>query len=95
MLLSLLRDTFPHLWIEAERDEIIVQIVTPEERSSLESKLAKEDESIIDYSLGLTKVIRAVVAARKPIVGNNMMVDLVMFYHHFIRPLPGNLVVED
>ncbi|KAK1942040.1 Poly(A)-specific ribonuclease PARN [Phytophthora citrophthora] len=39
--------------------------------------------------IGFTAVLDAVVAARKPIVGHNMLLDLMQCYEKFHGPLPG------
>ncbi|GMF20950.1 unnamed protein product [Phytophthora lilii] len=39
--------------------------------------------------IGFTAVLDAIVAARKPIVGHNMLLDLMQCYEKFHGPLPG------
>ncbi|XP_074598516.1 pre-piRNA 3'-exonuclease trimmer-like [Brevipalpus obovatus] len=92
LILRELRERFPSVWIVRDQSKFKIYWVTSEEREKLVSAtFENEIESLINSCLGLTKVIRAMIAAHKPIVGNNMMFDLVMFFQHFIEPLPVTL----
>ncbi|ETM41075.1 hypothetical protein L914_13127 [Phytophthora nicotianae] len=59
--------------------------------------LVRADEQLADGEMrernlsliGFTAVVDAIVAARKPIVGHNMLLDLMQCYEKFHGPLPG------
>ncbi|KAI8916855.1 ribonuclease H-like domain-containing protein [Entophlyctis helioformis] len=58
-----------------------------------EEKSANDDRVValgaeLDTLIGFRKVIDILSAAKKPIVGHNMLLDLCHFCHRFIQPLP-------
>lgn len=52
----------------------------------------KFDEEI-DVAVGFRKVIDAISASKKTIVGHNFLLDLLHLYYQFMAPLPPK--VED
>jgi poly(A)-specific ribonuclease len=50
-------------------------------------------EAEIDIALGFRKVMDAISASKKTIVGHNFFLDLLHLVHQFIAPLPSK--VED
>ncbi|KAE8907976.1 hypothetical protein PF005_g10632 [Phytophthora fragariae] len=55
-----------------------------------DQQLAEDEMRERNLSLiGFTAVLDAIVAARKPIVGHNMLLDLMQCYEKFHGPLPG------
>lgn len=46
-------------------------------------------ESIADESVGFSKVIQTIIGARKPIVGHNVLIDMMHIIHQFVAPLPA------
>ena len=59
-----------------------------EEKKEFNSKDAKED--LFNYELGFTQIIKAMIEAKKPIVGHNCMYDCLYIYNQFIDKLPDN-----
>eukprot|EP00731_Ephydatia_muelleri_P014149 Em0007g1459a len=55
------------------------------------SKTTSADE--MEAMLGLSKVIKAITAARAPLVGHNCLLDLLHLFKHFVGPLPDTLAV--
>jgi len=88
-----LRERFPQIWTSANAfDQFVVKRVTPEERKHLEKEDTESDkcykEQLVNDLLGFTRVFRLLVASKKPIVGHNMLTDLLFMLHKFHAPLP-------
>ena len=88
-----LRDRFPQIWTSTNAfEQFVVTRVTPEERSKLDSDDEQSDicykEQLLNEMLGFTRVFRLLVTARKPIVGHNMLTDLLFMMDKFHMPLP-------
>lgn len=45
-------------------------------------------DAIADETMGFSKVIQAIISHRKPIVGHNVLVDIMHIIHQFVAPLP-------
>jgi hypothetical protein len=43
----------------------------------------------LENLLGFTRIFREIVKSKKPILGHNMLMDLMIWYDKFYRPLPG------
>ncbi len=50
-----------------------------------------EINEITDYSIGFSKVIQEMIMAKKPLVGHNMMLDIMFVYYQFIDDIPDTL----
>ncbi|GBN29742.1 Poly(A)-specific ribonuclease PNLDC1 [Araneus ventricosus] len=85
-----IRRKFPKLWASSQGDLIVVKMVSPRERKKLEKYEAAEQESVLDYFLGFTKVFRLLKNCQKPIVGHNLLMDLMLFYQNFHQNLPDS-----
>ena len=48
-------------------------------------------ESTIQQHVGFSHVFRMLVKSRKPLVGHNLLMDLMLMYHHLYQPLPPSL----
>lgn len=46
------------------------------------------EEELRNALLGFSRCFEALVASGKPIVGHNVLMDLLLFYHQFCEPLP-------
>ncbi|XP_015789672.1 pre-piRNA 3'-exonuclease trimmer [Tetranychus urticae] len=91
LLIDHLRKEYKNFWITQQGDKLFIKTVSHAERKQLMSSIEKEENDVIDSCIGLTKLVNVIIESGKPIVGNNMMVDLTMLYHHFIEPMPVNL----
>ncbi|KAF8768045.1 Poly(A)-specific ribonuclease PNLDC1 like protein [Argiope bruennichi] len=87
--LNEIRRKFPKCWAYVENDLIVIKAVSPEERKKLEECKAEEQEKVLDYFLGFTKVFRLLKKCQKPIVGHNLLMDLMLLYHNFHQNLPA------
>ncbi|KAF6203751.1 hypothetical protein GE061_002086 [Apolygus lucorum] len=71
--------------------ELTVKRVSEEERLSLQATTeSKIDEELLMSLRGFTRVLEALIISKKPIVGHNMLIDLLSCYHHYYLPLPGD-----
>ncbi|BFY99781.1 hypothetical protein BsWGS_02821 [Bradybaena similaris] len=90
-----LRTRFPQIWTSTNAfGQLVVERVDHVRRILLE-KQSKESESQqrhlhITEMLGFTRVFRMLQRARKPIVGHNLLMDLMFMYEKFHHPLPDN-----
>lgn len=50
-----------------------------------------EIQSLINYELGFSLVIEALIKYQKPIIGHNMFLDMLFMYHQFVGDLPATL----
>ncbi|KAJ3161809.1 hypothetical protein HDU86_006580 [Geranomyces michiganensis] len=74
--------------------EGFVQItkVTDEERRSKAFDKTNVLNDELDTLVGFRKVIELISAAKKPIIGHNMMLDLLHTYQSFFNPLPKDVM---
>lgn len=47
------------------------------------------DKALLDSFLGFSKVFKLLVELKKPIVGHNILLDLMYMYKLFYKPLPS------
>lgn len=95
--LYLLRSRIEKLFPEAyslynPKGELIMQkCASVEECSRLKTERNRRQSLKFDlyYSLlGFTRIFRLIVDAKKPIIGHNMYLDLIVMYQQFENPLP-------
>lgn len=48
------------------------------------------NEEIAEQSIGFSKIVQAIIQYRKPIVGHNVLIDVMHIIHQFVAPLPSN-----
>ncbi len=89
-----LRNNFKSVWIQEIDNQFIVKIVDLKERIKLLDMAEEEEESVINKMIGFSLVFKCLVEARKPIVGHNMIMDLLLIYHHFYKPLPSKHLIN-
>lgn len=75
------------IWTSEEHGEIVIKKVSPSEFDKLEIE-NDVDESFRNDMLGFAHVFRYLVSLKKPIVGHNLLTDLMIMYHRFENPLP-------
>jgi len=96
VLFQHLQKAFPDILLESERGcgalrSVFVTKVSAEERAEAERKKLEAEENEFQLALGFTKVLEAITASRKPIVGHNMILDLINTIGQFAGPLPSLL----
>ncbi|XP_075220947.1 pre-piRNA 3'-exonuclease trimmer-like isoform X3 [Lycorma delicatula] len=89
-----IRNRYKDLWSTSSLNNIIVRKVVAGEREELISINGNYlERDILDYFLGFTKIFRLLVSSKKPIVGHNLFIDLMILYNQFYEPLPDNYSV--
>lgn len=61
-------------------------------RSVIESKGNLDEEIVFDKLIGFSKFFNLLMDKKLPLVGHNLLLDLMMMYQQFIGPLPGKAV---
>ncbi|XP_064619923.1 poly(A)-specific ribonuclease PNLDC1-like [Lineus longissimus] len=93
-----LKQRFLDLWPEVEKEDgqtmIKVKKVSANERKTLEVQdridRMEQEKQCLDKLLGFTRIFREIVRSKKPVCGHNMLMDLMMWYDKFYKPLPEN-----
>ncbi|KAK0043956.1 poly(A)-specific ribonuclease PARN-like domain-containing protein 1 [Biomphalaria pfeifferi] len=90
-----LRMRFAHIWTSRNPfDQIVVEHVDKVKRQLLErenhsSHQEYQKQQIIQL-LGFTRVFRLLQISQKPVVGHNLLMDLIFMYEKFHNPLPDS-----
>jgi poly(A)-specific ribonuclease len=59
-----------------------------EEKKKDDGEINKELEELFDMEYGFTSIIEAMMDCGKPVVGHNMVYDILYIYNQFIGELP-------
>lgn len=84
---------FPQLHHKAKQQEnfqkqIILKIVTAEEKKAIEEAEKKEKLQDMEKRSGALRLLKLLASLKVPIVGHNPIYDLMFIYSHFIGELP-------
>lgn len=82
-----LREIFDLVWTFEDNEGFKVQKKSAQQRKQLCQQFDLE-ESLINDLLGFTHIFRLLVSMQKPIIGHNLLLDLMIMIHHFENPLP-------
>ncbi|XP_030041707.1 poly(A)-specific ribonuclease PNLDC1 isoform X2 [Microcaecilia unicolor] len=86
-----LRQALPDIWtIPVEGSELLVRKVNRQRRQQLENSSLDPcgKNRVLLLARGFTNIFQTIVGAKKPVVGHNMLMDLLHVHHKFYRPLP-------
>ncbi|XP_064365283.1 poly(A)-specific ribonuclease PNLDC1 isoform X4 [Dromaius novaehollandiae] len=86
-----LRQALQNVWTQPLGDrEVMVKKVSPQHRQLLENSShdSCQKELILMSARGFTNLFQALVKAKKPLVGHNMLMDLLHLHDKFYKPLP-------
>ncbi|KAI4539106.1 hypothetical protein MG293_010498 [Ovis ammon polii] len=87
-----LRKALPEIWTVLRDQGVIVKKVSTQHRWYLENTSCDREscwkEKILLSARGFSVFFQMLVKARKPLVGHNMMMDLLHLHEKFFRPLP-------
>ncbi|XP_032911808.1 poly(A)-specific ribonuclease PNLDC1 isoform X2 [Catharus ustulatus] len=86
-----LRQALENVWTEPLGDKkVMVKKVSPEHRQLLENSSHDhcQKKLILLSARGFTNLFQILVKAKKPLVGHNMLMDLMHLHDKFYRPLP-------
>ncbi|XP_033102365.1 poly(A)-specific ribonuclease PNLDC1-like [Anneissia japonica] len=82
---------FKEIWTRStSKNEVIVMKVSVEKRKVLENTSPAWKSRIIDSLVGFSKVFRLICDSKKPVVGHNMLMDLLLMYDKFHNKLPSS-----
>lgn len=88
-LIKTLRNDFPGTFIRSVNGHLLVsKFSSPTEGSVVKEMYEQDDEEAVAYLVGFSRVFKEIVEAKKPLVGHNLMLDLLHLYQHFYQPLP-------
>lgn len=76
--------------------QVIVIKVSADMRKLLEDEEVNcLEEELLETYLGFSKIFKLLTSAKKPIVGHNLLLDLMFMHQQFYRPLPSknNLIM--
>jgi len=45
-------------------------------------------EQLLKFELGFSRVMERIASSKKPVIGHNMIYDLMFMYHQFFREMP-------
>ncbi|NWY24184.1 PNDC1 ribonuclease, partial [Pheucticus melanocephalus] len=86
-----LRQALENVWTEPLGDKkVMVKKVSPEHRQLLENSSYDrcQKKLILLSARGFTNLFQILVKVKKPLVGHNMLMDLMHLHDKFYRPLP-------
>ncbi|NXP07124.1 PNDC1 ribonuclease, partial [Thinocorus orbignyianus] len=86
-----LRKGLKNVWTQPLGDKkVMVKKVSPQQRQLLENSPYDycQKELILLSARGFTNLFQTLVKAKKPLVGHNMLMDLMHLHDKFYRPLP-------
>ncbi|KAL2748212.1 pre-piRNA 3'-exonuclease trimmer-like isoform X1 [Vespula maculifrons] len=89
LLQKILRSRFLRIWTTYNNEEITVIKVSLEIRRMFEREERDIlNKALLDSYIGFSKVFKLLVELKKPIVGHNILLDLIYMYKLFYKPLP-------
>ncbi|KAM6086260.1 poly(A)-specific ribonuclease PNLDC1 isoform 6-T6 [Theristicus caerulescens] len=86
-----LRQALQNVWTQPLGDKkVMVKKVSPQHRQLLENSSYDccQKEFILLSARGFTNLFQTLVKAKKPLVGHNMLMDLMHLHDKFYKPLP-------
>ncbi|NXT83094.1 PNDC1 ribonuclease, partial [Zapornia atra] len=87
----ILRQALQNIWTQPLGDKkVMVKKVSPQDRQRLENSPHDcfQKERILLSARGFTNLFQTLVKAKKPLVGHNMLMDLMHLHDKFYKPLP-------
>jgi hypothetical protein len=103
-MIKRLRQIFPQFWIRLLNGHLLVKRMSShsdgdgaaaaagaEEREARDLSYAEEEDQVIEYMRGFSRVIQTMIEGQKVIIGHNAFTDLVFLYQQFIGDLPQKL----
>lgn len=75
------------LWTTIENSEFVAKVVL---ESELKHLCEEEQQTLLNDLLGFTRVYRLLKSSKKPIIGHNLLTDLMIMVNSFEGPLPKN-----
>ncbi|XP_076232531.1 pre-piRNA 3'-exonuclease trimmer isoform X2 [Calliopsis andreniformis] len=84
------RQNFNNVWTISGYKSVLVIRVSPDVRTILETeeKDALETELLNTY-LGFSQIFKLLVSSKKPLIGHNVLLDIMFMHQQFYKPLPS------
>ncbi|GFG28528.1 hypothetical protein Cfor_08890 [Coptotermes formosanus] len=86
-----LRQRFPDIWTFQDSGRIQVKKIPEMQRKEYEENREKDksmEEDMLDSLLGFSRLFKLLIELKKPIVGHNLLLDLMIMYNQFHEQLP-------
>nr|XP_031827939.1 pre-piRNA 3'-exonuclease trimmer-like isoform X1 [Nomia melanderi] len=83
-----LRNNFKNIWTIPGYKSITVVRVSNDMRNMFEQDNICLEQELLDTYIGFSKIFKLLVTLKKPIVGHNMLLDLMFMHQQFYNPLP-------
>lgn len=86
-----LRQRCPHIWTFQDSGQIQVKKISEVQRKEYEENKEKHkslEEDMLDSLLGFSRLFKLLIELKKPIVGHNLLLDLMIMYNQFHEQLP-------
>ncbi|KOC67680.1 Poly(A)-specific ribonuclease PARN-like domain-containing protein 1 [Habropoda laboriosa] len=86
-----LRSSFDNIWTLWKRESVYIVKVPKKTQIYLKKHANNNIEDILlKTCIGFSKVFKLLSSCKKPIVGHNMLLDLMFIYQQFYKPLPDS-----
>jgi len=88
------RNNYNELYVEKVQgtyDNMKILRMTEEQKAEHRAQLIQQKRDELEIAVGFRKVFASMSASRKPIVGHNLLLDLLFSYFHFEDRLPATL----
>ncbi|RUS16892.1 hypothetical protein BC937DRAFT_90686 [Endogone sp. FLAS-F59071] len=86
-----LRNSYKGLTGDGRSGFIHVRRITEKETAKKYAEKKRVFDNNMDAAVGFRKVIDMMSQSRKPIIGHNMLLDVVHLVHQFMQPLPDTI----
>ncbi|KAI4501952.1 hypothetical protein M0802_002634 [Mischocyttarus mexicanus] len=88
-----LRERYKNIWTICNEQMIQVLKISSDVREMLENEKEESIEHVLlNYYIGFSNVFKLLVELKKPIIGHNMLLDLMFMYKLFYKPLPRRYI---
>lgn len=70
----------------------VVRITESQHKDLVKNGVSKDlEDSVIDALVGFSKIVKLLMEFKKPIVGHNLLLDLLILHNQFYLPLPSKV----
>ncbi|XP_022918422.2 pre-piRNA 3'-exonuclease trimmer-like [Onthophagus taurus] len=87
------RDKFKNeIWTFEKDNQFLIEKISPSQYEYLKNH-CKLNQDLLDNMLGFTKVFRLLTKYNKPIIGHNLLMDLMLLYKSCENTLPNSYLI--
>ncbi|KAG7212344.1 hypothetical protein KM043_012665 [Ampulex compressa] len=84
-----LRNRFQNIWtLSGEHSVIIIKVPNPTRHALEEEEKDDLERKLLDYYIGFSHIFKLLVSLKIPIIGHNLLLDLMFLHQQFYKPLP-------